>query len=79
MTKGETYQNINDLSKIEVILSHNERKRINPTTKKEETIFIDLPNIKCKYVESKTKLGKIIEFKREFLFSLIKQGMFVKI
>lgn len=78
MTKGSIFQNTNDLSKIEIILSQQEKKRKND--KKEiETYMVDLPEIKCKYVEAVTKLGNFLTVKRSEFERLVKQKMFVKV
>lgn len=77
MTKDDTFQNTNDLSKIQhiEIVTHKMTSNGQKGLKKEK---LDEPLYKFKYIESIVKKGEI-DFKESEFERLIKQGMFVKI
>jgi hypothetical protein len=71
------YQNANDQSKIE-FLSKETHKIKTDSKGKQSKVKLDEDLLKFKYIESQTKQGKEVEFKRSEFERLFKQKMFVK-
>jgi hypothetical protein len=72
------YQNVNDQSKIQFLTKQTHFQKYNVNNK---LIMVKLKEdiIKFKYIESQTKQGKEVEFKRSEFERLFKQKMFVKV
>lgn len=77
MTAGETYQNINDNSKIEFIFKEEYKIKVD-SKGKQSKVKLDEPLLTFKYIEAVTKKGQI-DFKYSDFERLVKQKMFVKI
>jgi len=77
MTIGETFQNTNDLCKIEYIETKTHKVESN-CQKGLKKVKLDEPILVFKYIESIVKKGEV-EFKESEWERLVKQNMFVKI
>jgi len=77
MTKGETYKNTNDLSKISFIEIQT-HKMVSNGQKGLKKVKLDEPILVFKYIESIVKKGEV-EFKESEWERLVKQVMLVKI